>query len=71
MATAEATQAAMVRRFPGSRVYVFPAEAIDGTDAEQLYYKLRFAALCYPEYYYEIDLSAVAKELDVETVPIG
>lgn len=71
MAAAEATKAAMERRFPGSRVYVFPAEAIDGTDAEQLYYKLCFAALCYPEYYYEIDLRTVAKELDVEPVPIG
>lgn len=71
MAAAEAVKTAMERRFPGTRVYVFPAEAINGTDGEQLYYKLRFAALCYPAYYTEIDLSTVANELGVTPVPIG
>lgn len=71
MSTAAATKSAMERRFPGFRVYVFPVEAIEGSDAEQLYYKLRFASLCYPQYYYEMDMRAVARELGVETAAVG
>lgn len=66
MATASATKAAMERRFPKARIILFPTEAIEGTEAEQLYYKLRLAALCYPQYYNEIDLALVAAELGVE-----
>lgn len=65
MGTAEATQTTVERRFPDTRVYVFPLEAVEGTEAQQLYYKLCLAALCYPEYYYEIDMDAVAAELGV------
>lgn len=65
MGTAEATQTTVERRFPDTRVYVFPVEAVEGTEAQQLYYKLRLAALCYPEYYYGIDMDAVAAELGV------
>lgn len=65
MGTAEAAQAAMERRFPDAKVYVFPAEAVDGSAAEQLCYKLILASLAYPEYYYEIDMGAVAAELGV------
>lgn len=66
MASAEVIQTAVERRFPNARVYVFPMEAIEGSDAQQLWYKLRLAALCYPNYYAEIDLGAVAEELGVE-----
>ena len=66
MASAEAIQTAVEQRFPNARVYVFPMEAIEGSDAEQLWYKLRLAALCYPNYYAEIDLGVVAEELGVE-----
>lgn len=65
MGTAEATQTAMERRFPDAKVYVFPLEAAEGTEAEQLYYKLRLAAICYPEYYYELDMGLIASELGV------
>lgn len=65
MGSAEATQTAVERRFPDARVYVFPLEAVEGTEAEQLYYKLRLAALCYPEYYYELDMDLIASELGV------
>lgn len=71
MASAAAIKDAVEQRFPNARVYVFPAEAVEGTEAEQLYYKLRLAALCYPSYYYEIDMRAVAGELGVESVTIG
>ncbi len=69
--TAQAIRTAVERRFPDSRVYVFPVEAVDGTEAEQLYYKLCLAALAYPEYYYEMDLDDAAKELGVAGIPIG
>lgn len=71
MASAGATKAAMERRFPDARVCVLPVEAVEGTETEQLYWKLRLAELCYPAYYTEIDLSAVAKELGVEPTSIG
>ena len=60
----------MERRFPDARVSVFPVEAAEGTEAQQLYWKLRLAALCYPSYYYEIDMTTVARELGVEHIPI-
>lgn len=66
LATAAATKSAMERRFPDARVYVFPVEASEGTEAEQLYWKLRLAALCYPSYYAHIDMNAVASELGIE-----
>ena len=65
MATAEATLNAMKQRFPDARIVLLPVEAVEGTQAEQLFCKLQLAALCYPQYYYEIDMSAVAKELGV------
>lgn len=65
MGTAEVTQTAMERRFPDARVYVFPVEAVEGTEAEQLYFKLWLASLAYPAYYDELDLETVARELQV------
>ena len=66
MASAEAIQTSVEQRFPNAKVYVFPLEAIEGSEAEQLWYKLHLAALCYPSYYADIDLGAVAEELGVE-----
>ena len=66
MATAPAVKAAMERRFPDARVYVFPAEAVQGTESRQLYWKLRLACVCYPSYYDRLDLNAVAGELGIE-----
>ena len=66
MASAETIQTSVEQRFPNAKVYVFPLEAIEGSEAEQIWYKLRLAALCYPSYYAEIDLGAVAEELGVE-----
>lgn len=68
MATAPAAKSAMERRFPDERIYVFPMEAVEGTEAEQLYYKLCLAALCYPAYYEDIDMASVAEELGVNAV---
>lgn len=66
MASAEAIQTAVEKRFPNATVYVFPLAAIDGREAELVWYKLRLASLCYPSYYAEIDLGAVAEELGIE-----
>ncbi|MDD5954390.1 MAG: InlB B-repeat-containing protein [Firmicutes bacterium] len=66
MATVPAVKAAMERRFPDARVYVFPTEAVQGTESRQLYWKLRLACVCYPSYYDRLDLNAVAGELDIE-----
>lgn len=66
MGSAEAVQSNAENRFPGKTVLVFPAEAVDGTDAEKLYYALTLAQILYPEYYYEIDMDTVAAELGVQ-----
>lgn len=70
MAAVAAVKSGMERRFPDAPIYVFPVEAVEGTEAEQLYWKLRLAALCYPAYYYEIDMGVAAHELGVEPAPI-
>ncbi len=62
----EAAREAVESRFPGTRVYVFPAAAIGGTDGEKLYYALKLAAILYPEYYYTVDWNTAARELGVE-----
>lgn len=62
----EAVRAEVENRFPGKQVYVFPPAAVDGTEAEKLYYALTLAKGLYPEYFYEVDLDAVAKELGVD-----
>ena len=66
LASAEVIQTSVEKRFPNAKVYVFPLEALEGSRAEQVWYKLRLAALCYPSYNAEIDFSAVAEELGVE-----
>ena len=65
MGAAEATKAAVERRFPEARVYVFPMEATEGSEEEQLYYKLRLAEICYPQLFEGMDMDAVAAELGV------
>lgn len=66
MAAASAVKATVERRFPDARVCVFPTAAVEGTEAEQLYFQLRLAALCYPSYYDETDLGKAAEELGVD-----
>lgn len=66
MASAEAVQTAMEQRFPKATVYVFPMAAVEGSEAELIWYKLRLASVCYPAYYAEFDLGAAAEELCVE-----
>lgn len=62
---AEAIQTAVEDRFPGKQVLVFPTAAVEGSEAEQLYYALTLATLLYPEYFYRVDLDAAAGELGV------
>ena len=66
MGSAEAVQTAVENRFPGKRVLVFPTAAVDGSDAEKLYYALMLAQILYPEYYYEISMDTVGAELGVQ-----
>jgi uncharacterized repeat protein (TIGR02543 family) len=44
-------------------IYVFPISAINGIAKVQMYYQLQLAKILYPEYFADIDLNAVAKEL--------
>lgn len=64
--SAEAVRTAVENRFPGKTVLVFPLEAVEGSDAEKLYYALTLAQLLYPEYYYEINMDTVGAELGVQ-----
>lgn len=63
--SAKATKAAMQKRFPNAKILVMPIAAAEGSDAEQLYYKLRLAAICYPEWYDSLDMDTIAQELGV------
>ena len=56
---------ALQTRLPGKPVFVVPVAAENGTPEQQLYYRLYFGKLVYPEWYEEVDMSAVASELGV------
>ena len=53
------------KRLPDRPVYVVPAAAENGTPEEQLYFKLYFAKLVYGEWFEEVDMSVVSRELGV------
>ena len=56
----------MLRRFPDAEIYVFSTSAVSGKDNYQLYCRLYLAKLLYPEYFEDVDLEAVKKELKVK-----
>lgn len=56
----------MLRRFPDAEVYVFSTSAVSGSDNYQLYCRLYLAKLLYPEYFEDVDLDTVKKELNVK-----
>ena len=55
----------MLRRFPDAEVYVFSTSVINGSAKYQLYCRLYLAKLLYPEYFEDVDLAVVKKELNV------
>jgi uncharacterized repeat protein (TIGR02543 family) len=56
----------MLRRFPDAEIYVFSTSAVSGNDNYQLYCRLYLAKLLYPEYFEDVDLDVVKKELKVK-----
>lgn len=55
----------MVRRFPDEEIYIYPTSVLTAGPRTQLYYRLHLAKLLYPEYFADVDLDAVAKELGI------
>lgn len=68
-AEAESVRAEILSRFPGRRVFLVSADAL-GSGAAGLYARLSLAKALYGDWYLDVDLSAVAAELGVETPPI-
>ena len=56
---------AMLKRFPNADVYVFPTSAVSGKAELRLYYRLQLAKILYPEYFEDVDLDTVKKELKI------
>ena len=56
---------AMEKRFPRAEIYIFSTNAISGKQESQLYYRLALAKLLYPEYFEDVDLTTVKKELGI------
>lgn len=56
---------AMQRRFSDLEIYIFPVTAVNGIEEAQLYYRLQLAKILYPEYFADVDLEAVAEELQI------
>ena len=52
-------------RLTSTAVFPLPAAAETGTPAQQLYYRLSFAKLLYPDWYAEVDIGTVGAELGV------
>lgn len=63
--SAGAAYSAMAARFPGYRILIVPSAAVYGSDAQQLYYRICFGKLLYPEWYTEAQPDTVAAELGV------
>lgn len=53
------------KRFPERPIYIVPVAAENGSPEEQVYYKLYFAKLVYGEWFEEVDMNVVSKELGV------
>lgn len=56
---------AMQRRLAEMEIYIFPVSAVSGNEKLQLYYRLQLAKILYPEYFADVDLKAVAAELEL------
>ena len=65
MSDAMLDKMAMLKRFADAEIYIFPTAAIDGKQESQLYYRLQLAKLLYPEYFEDVDLATVKKELGI------
>ena len=57
---------AMQRRFPDQEIYIFTTRAISGSEQLKIYYRLQLAEILYPEYFEDLDLAKVAKELNIK-----
>jgi hypothetical protein len=55
----------LLSRFPDRRILIVPSAAEAGTPEQQLYYKLCFAKLLYPDWYADVDPARIAVELGV------
>ena len=62
---------AMQARFPDKRILAVPAAAEYGAAEQQLYYKLYFAKLLYPDWYTDVDMGRVGAELGVSGIIYG
>ncbi len=56
---------AMQRRFPNLQIYIFSTDAVNGSDASQVYYRFQLAQILYPEYFEDVDLAAIAAEFGI------
>ena len=56
---------AMLKRFPNAEIYIFPTAAVSGKPESQLYYRLQLAKILYPEFFEDVDLATVKKELNI------
>ncbi len=66
LSAAHALEQELSARFPGCRILVLPLAALEGSEAEQLYYQLSLAKTLYPDWYLNVDLAVAARELGVE-----
>lgn len=56
---------AMQRRFPELQIYIFSVDAVSGSQASQVYYRFQLAKILYPEYFEDVDLTAIATEFGI------
>ncbi len=66
-----AALSAMQARFPGRRILLVPSAAEFGSAAQQLYYRIAFGKLLYPDWYANVDLAQVGAELGVSGAIYG
>jgi uncharacterized repeat protein (TIGR02543 family) len=70
LSDAAAVRQSMAARFPEANIYLVASSALSDP-AEALYAELALAAQLYPDWYTDVDLSVVASELGITTLPIS
>lgn len=62
---AASIKSSVKKRFPGRRVIVVPASAVSGSNNERLYYTLCLGKAIYPDWFKDVDIAKMSKDLGV------
>ena len=65
MSAASGVKQKMKQRLPNRRILIIPESAVSGSSYERLYYALRLGKAVYPDWFGNIDIDRMSRELGV------